>query len=93
MGIMKISLQPLGAVILTWAGLMILLFVHAFFGRQLATHLVYVGYMLPISFLLVELLRKEALWNDLAFKETMCWGWLLLFVWGLYLFGTLVWDT
>ena len=95
---MKISLQSLGAVILTWIGLMILLFVHAFFGRQLTTQLVYSCYMLTISFLLVELFEKRSIVERFGFQRNsvlglvvaVCLGFILAWYLGLeYLTGVI----
>lgn len=77
---------------------MILLFVHAFFGWQSATQLVYVGYMLVVSFLLVELIEKSNIVERFGFQRknavglvvAICFGFVLVWRLGLeYLTGVI----
>jgi len=92
MGIMKISLQSLGAVILTWIGLMVLLLVHAFFGRQSATQLVYSGYMLTVSFLLIELFEKRSIVERFGLQRNNMLGLIVAVCLGFILVWYLGWE-
>lgn len=80
---MQFSMKSIRTLILLWLGLMILLFFHAFFGRQKITFLLYSGYMLITSFSLTNFLERRSIIERFGLQRNNALGLLVVTYFGL----------
>lgn len=96
---MLASWKSIGTVISIWLGLLILLFLHTFLGRQETTRFVYSSYMVITAFLLTKLYEKRSIVerfglqrnNVLGLLASICLGLIIVYNFGVeYLTGIII---